>query len=84
MFINSYATSAFTFIFDLCHPVLENANINCEYNCSFLCPMAFDIKTNADVTCEQGLITSNYIHRNQLVGKDFLTMMSMTEIVHFS
>ena len=30
--IHSHVTSAFAFFFDLCHPVVENVNANCEHN----------------------------------------------------
>ena len=59
--VHSYVTSAFVFFFDLCRPLLENANVKCEHH--HLSPetpfLKFD--TNADVTCEQGL--SLYSHQ---------------------
>ena len=33
--VNSHGTCAFAFFFDLCRPVLENANINCEQDLSY-------------------------------------------------
>ena len=56
LILRSFVTSAFAFVFNICRPVLENANVKCEHD--HLLPqnpfLTFD--ANADVTCEQGLI----------------------------
>ena len=53
--IRPHVTSAF--FFDLCRPVLENANVKCQHN--HLLPwdlfLTSDVNANADVTCDQGV-----------------------------
>ena len=48
--------SAYAFFFDLCHPILENANVNYEYH-HLLTQTPFPM-FNADVMCEQGFMKS--------------------------
>ena len=50
-----YLDYAFTFFFDLCHPVLENTNVKYEQHHPFL---IFDANANADVRSEQGFINT--------------------------
>ena len=58
--VHSHVTSAFAFFFDLCHPILKNANVilntvTCSHRTPFL---TFVKNANVDVTCEQDF--SNY------------------------
>ena len=53
--VDSHVTSAFSFFFDHCRPILENVNVKSEH--SHLLPQnpPWTLDANADVACEQGL-----------------------------
>ena len=52
--VHSHIMSEFAFVFDLCHFLLENANVKCEHhNILRKKPLLkFDANSNADVTPE--------------------------------
>ena len=53
--VHSHITSAFAFFFDLCRPVLENANVSGEHYHFFPWNplLTFDTNASAGVMCEQ-------------------------------
>ena len=60
--IHSQVASAFAFFFDLCHTFLETLNVKCEHHhlLSQNSVLTFDVNTNADVQCEQGLMYTSF------------------------